>query len=201
MPDVRKASAADIDSLAVSLARAFADDPVFDFLIPPRRRDARMLKFFAHELAKVHLRHDEVWTTVNGVQGGALWAPPGKWRQPPLDVLRSLPALMPVLGSRVLRAVKTLNAVEKEHPGGDHYYLAVLGTEPAAQGKGIGGALLAPVLNRCDEEGIGAYLESSKESNIAFYNRFGFNVVRELPFPDGGPSVWTMWRDPQPPSS
>ena len=56
--------------------------------------------------------------------------------------------------------------------------------------------MLAPVLERCDEEGLPAYLESSKESNIPYYQRFGWRVTRELPLKNG-PSLWAMWRDPQ----
>jgi ribosomal protein S18 acetylase RimI-like enzyme len=77
-----------------------------------------------------------------------------------------------------------------------HWYLAVLGTDPAAQGQGLGSAALAPVLERCDADGVGAYLESSKESNIAFYARHGFRVTREIRLPRG-PKLWAMWRDPR----
>jgi GNAT superfamily N-acetyltransferase len=90
-----------------------------------------------------------------------------------------------------------MTTVERQHPRSAHWYLAVLGTDPVHQGKGIGSALLAPVLERCDHEGIGAYLESSKNSNIPFYRRHGFEVTGEIPLP-GGPSVWPMWRDPRP---
>ncbi len=90
-----------------------------------------------------------------------------------------------------------VSTIERQHPRTPHWYLAVLGTDPIHQGKGIGSALLAPILDRCDREGIGAYLESSKQSNIAFYRRHRFEVTGEIVLP-GGPPVWPMWRDPGP---
>jgi GNAT superfamily N-acetyltransferase len=76
----------------------------------------------------------------------------------------------------------------------------VLGTDTAHQGKGIGSSLLAPILATCDEEGLPAYLESSKESNIPFYNRHGFEVSGEVKAKDG-PTLWPMYREPRPPQS
>ncbi|MGH2912475.1 MAG: GNAT family N-acetyltransferase, partial [Solirubrobacteraceae bacterium] len=76
-------------------------------------------------------------------------------------------------------------------------YLAVLGTEPDMQGQGLGSAVLEPVLRQCDNDGVAAYLESSKERNIAFYARHGFRVTGEIRLPRG-PTMWPMWRDPRP---
>lgn len=201
MPDVRKATTADIELLATTLARAFADDPVMSFLFPERKHLERLRKFFHYELSHNYLRRDETWTTTEGVRGAAIWAPPNRWQQSRADVLRMVPALTTTLGRNTLRALKALNTIEAAHPPGEHYYLAVLGTDPAAQGKGVGAACLAPVLARCDNEGIGAYLESSKERNVPFYNRHGFEVTRELKLPDGGPPLWLMWREPRPPDA
>ncbi|MDP1821280.1 MAG: GNAT family N-acetyltransferase [Acidimicrobiales bacterium] len=89
-----------------------------------------------------------------------------------------------------------MEKAHRRHP--EHYYLSVLGTAPDRQGEGVGSALMAPVVARCDEEGIGAYLESSKEANIPFYRRHGFEVVEELQLPSG-PGLWPMWRDPRAP--
>jgi len=47
-----------------------------------------------------------------------------------------------------------------------------------------------------DAEGLPAYLESSKESNVPFYERHGFAVTETFDLPDG-PRLWLMWRDPR----
>lgn len=74
---------------------------------------------------------------------------------------------------------------------------ATMADAPDAQGKGLGTALLNEVLNRCDSDGICAYLESSKPENVPYYERFGFTVQEEVPLPKDGPPVWRLWRDPR----
>jgi ribosomal protein S18 acetylase RimI-like enzyme len=71
-----------------------------------------------------------------------------------------------------------------------------LGTDPAQQKQGIGSALLAPMLARCDAERLPAYLESSKPTNVPFYQRHGFEVVQEIDV--AGVPVTTMRRPPRP---
>ena len=94
-------------------------------------------------------------------------------------------------------ALRYLARMEKHHPRQpEHWYLAVLGTDPDHQGKGIGSALLQPVLERCDLEEVPAYLESSKEANIAFYARHGFEL-RDPIETEGGPTLYPMWREPR----
>jgi ribosomal protein S18 acetylase RimI-like enzyme len=89
--------------------------------------------------------------------------------------------------------------LEKRHPTEPHYYLAVLGTRPADRGRGCASATLAPVLERADSEGTGCYLESSKEDNVAFYARHGFEVTDTYDLAGGkGPRLWLMWREARP---
>lgn len=197
---VRLATAADIPGMAGALSQSFATDPVMRWLfgdVDPRPM-RYLTPFFASE-ARRHLKHETVYT-IDGHPGAAYWDPPDQWKTSTLGTLRLAPLILRGIGPRTLKALRGLARIEhahSRHPA--HYYLAVLGTLPAQQGKGVGSALLDPVLARCDADGLGAYLESSKQDNIPFYRRHGFEVVDEVAFPEG-PTVWPMWREPQPPN-
>ena len=77
------------------------------------------------------------------------------------------------------------------------WYLLTLGVDPPRQGRGIGSALMRPVLTRADAEGLPCYLETEKERNVRFYGKHGFEVVAQGEGPAGGPAFWTMKREPQ----
>jgi ribosomal protein S18 acetylase RimI-like enzyme len=196
--EVRRASVADVPALARMLARAFHDDPVAEWACRHERLRPAMLKRFHGERLHQLVGEEEVWTAADA-QSAAVWAPPGRWRTTVSQDLALLGSLLhPRLITRMPSVVRGLLAVEHAHPREPpHWYLAVLGTDPAAQGQGLGSAVLAPVLERCDADGVSVYLESSKERNIAFYARHGFRVTRELRLPRG-PNMWAMWRDPSP---
>jgi len=196
---VRLAAEADVAPMCAVLARAFDDDPVACYLVPSaRRRPPALRAFFRLQLLKDHyLAFGGAYTTDDHA-GVATWAPPGKPRMTGVRAFLSVVPLVPYYAGPALpRALRFLDRLEAAHPKEPHWYLATLGTEPALQGRGIGSALLAPVLARCDADGVRSYLESSKESNIAFYRRHRFEVTGELRT-EGGPTLWQMWREPSP---
>ena len=193
---VIRARAEDIPAIGESLAQAFADDPVMEWLLPWEGRRLKVLRRFMSLRARQFLPQDEVWTTP-GCEGAALWALPDSWHDPPRNIFQMFRALFPDILTHVPRTFRGLDRIERAHtPLGAHMYLAVLGTHPEHQGKGFGSRLLAPVLEDCDANQIAAYLESSKESNLAFYARHGFKVTGEIALP-GGPMIWSMWREPR----
>jgi ribosomal protein S18 acetylase RimI-like enzyme len=200
MADVRAGAADDIDSVTTALARAFHDDPVMHYLFPAADgRERKLRSFFASE-AKRSLTKGKLETAGPSTsQGAAIWFGPGHWKLGGFEMLTQIP-MIARFGKQTPRALRLLGQIEKVHPKEPHWYLAVLGTDTAHQGKGIGSALLAPILARCDEEGLPAYLESSKKSNIPFYNRHGFEVSGEVTAKDG-PTLWPMYREPRPPES
>jgi GNAT superfamily N-acetyltransferase len=73
-----------------------------------------------------------------------------------------------------------------------------LGVAPAQQGRGLGRALLQPMLARADAEQVRCYLETFTERNVQFYTKLGFRVLVHDSIPGGGPPFWTMVRLPQP---
>ena len=79
---------------------------------------------------------------------------------------------------------------------GDHWYLFFIGVEPECQGRGIGGALLGPMLAHASHELIPCYLETFLARNVPFYQRHGFKVVVEGTLPESGLAFWTMRREP-----
>jgi len=194
---MRRATLEDVPSLARMLARAFFDDPVAMWSCRPDALRPGLLERFQATRLRQLLAHEEVWTT-SELSSAALWAPPERWKTTPReDIAIARCTLHLRLLARAPMVAAGLINMERKHPHRPpHWYLGILGTDPAAQGQGLGSAVLTPVLQQCDTDGIGAYLESSKERNIDFYARHGFRVTWELRMPRG-PRMWAMWRDPR----
>ncbi|MCP9273528.1 GNAT family N-acetyltransferase [Mycolicibacterium arenosum] len=198
--DVRPATRADIPALSVTLGKAFFDDPVMMWLLPDddvRRR--KLHKLFASITRYHHLSRGGVEVATGGqdIGAAALWDPPGEWKQTRAEELRAMPGLLLTFGSALGRGLAVTEMMKKAHPEEPHWYLAVIGSDPAVRGKGFGNALMRSRLDRCDAEYAPAYLESSKPENVPYYERFGFEVTGEFTLPDGGPPLIPMWRTPR----
>ena len=195
---VRNVAPSDVSAVVAMLVRAFSDDPIANFMFAGSgRRERGLRSFFRTQLRRQYLPEGHVYTT-DGCVGAALWGPPDRVRHPLLELVQLLPTAPFLVSTHVHRAFQLLFEVDGLHPKEPHWYLATLGTEPSMQGKGIGSALLRDLLGRADEEGAPAYLESSKESNVSFYARSGFEVVGEVRV-SGSPTLWRMWREPNAP--
>jgi GNAT superfamily N-acetyltransferase len=197
IPALRKATADDVRRLTIVLAEAFFDDPMFGWLMPEEgKRRARLRRYFGIELRHYTLPRGRVWTT-SDLSGAALSLPPGAWRAP----LHATVIEGSAFGIHLTRAARLGAAMEWRHtrtPREPHYYIRDIGVHPDMQGKGLGSALLSRTLERCDREGLPAYLEASSESNAALYERLGFRHTRELRV-GGSPPLRLMQRPPAAP--
>jgi len=204
--EVDRMQATEEPAVIAALARAFYDDPLFGFFVPNLLKQMKSLTSFMNSGVKDARPFGDVWVARadDKVAGAAVWLPPGAYprntRREMLTYIRTLPTLA-YTGKRIGRAMALLAAVDKEHHElrelhGPHYYLAILGTDPEFQRSGAGTTVLAPVLERCDAEGLPAYLETQKEANIAYYARHRFELVQKLEVTDC-PPIWTLLRQPR----
>lgn len=201
---VRPATRADIAELAAVLSRAFADEPPFTWVQPDAELRATVQPAMFHAALR-HIyrveRGSEVVLDNGAIAGGAIWTPPGSWKPPSWRELRAIPGLIGALGvthfpqyARRGKAVE--DALRSAHPSASHWYLAALGTEPRAQARGVGSALVRSGLGRCDREGEHAYLECF-ERLVPYYARFGFEVTGKIEMPADLPHQFSMWRGPR----
>jgi GNAT superfamily N-acetyltransferase len=193
---VGKSSPGDVLAMAGVLARAFHDDPAFSWVLRADQRRMKILEQgFELFLRRIWLEQEQTYTTA-GTVAVAVWERPNEWKVPVGRQLRMLPAMVKVFGRHLPRVLRALTVLERKHPREPHYYLAFIGVEPEWQGRGLGGAVLAPVLKRCDDERMPAFLEASTPRNRALYERHGFAVTEEFRLGDGAPPQWRMWRAP-----
>ena len=190
----------DRDEVLAVLARAFWPDPMFGFFARTALDEHRMLPHFITAVMNDAMSHGEVDSVVinDRVVGTASWLRPGdaprSWMRETRISLRCARAL--VRGRNRMKGIRLLDEMAKGHPTEPHWYLALLGTDPAVQGRGVGSALLAPAMQQADAEGVSCYLETQKEENLPFYARFGFEVLHTVSVP-GSPTVWCLNRSPR----
>jgi len=195
---IKPVAANDLATITDLLVRAFDDDPLTTFIFGgDRRRRWGMHSFFTAQIRHQYLPLGQVFTTQE-LGGVAVWAPPSRQRHPVKELAELLPTAPFLVGKNMVRALRLLGEVDARHPKEPHWYLATLGTDPRFQGTGVGSALLASMLARVDEEGMPAYLESSKARNVPLYARYGFEVIEEFHSSVGSPPMWRMWREPRP---
>jgi ribosomal protein S18 acetylase RimI-like enzyme len=180
---------------SVVLARAFQDDPAWEWVLPDARRRAELLPWLFR--MGFDVAEADVWANDGELHGVARWLPPGR---PVVHVgvmLRALvatPLRVREGTSRFFaygRAVEALRAKALPDP---HWYLAGIGVDPAHQRQGIGGALLEPGIRAAEEQGLPCALITNSPWNLSFYANRGFEVIREGRTPDDGPQAWMMRR-------
>ncbi len=187
----------EVAAASVALGRAFFDDPYYRYVFPVESQRTPPLERTLRVMVGLAMPGGHVYTTPGEPVAVAAFVPPER-----RIGLRHVigPALRhgPALGLSVARQLLwTLAELEAWHPKEKHWHLLVLGVDPAHQGKGIPAALMADVLARVDRERLPIYLETMRERNVGYYNKFGFRETGYFRCLGGrGPEVWAMVRPP-----
>lgn len=188
VPTVAAVAPADVERAVAVLTLAFSADPVTRWTYPePAQYLARfpilVRAFGGGAFTEGTARHVEDYA------GTALWLPPGS----ELDetaIGASLPS------GREGEFAAVFEAMTSYHPQEPHWYLPLIGVDPAHQGKGYGDALMSYALDRCDRERVPAYLESTNPRNVSLYRRHGFEPVGTIQA-GSSPTLVPMMRGPR----
>jgi ribosomal protein S18 acetylase RimI-like enzyme len=188
-----------LSTAAKALARAFHDDPLQKYVFPdPVERETRSPEHFAPFL-RYGLMFGEVLTNEGTPLGASIWFPPGQWEVTPERAeragLNDLPgAIGEVAAERFFSALGAVEPYHRDLP--PHWYLMVVGVSPEGRGRGLGRALIQPIMDRADAAGLPCYLETAQPDNVALYEHLGFRQIVDVVEPQSGLRLWTFRRDP-----
>jgi ribosomal protein S18 acetylase RimI-like enzyme len=184
--------AADEEHAVATIVKAFSTDPITRWFV---RDDARYQKFFP---AFVRAFGGGAFgsgsaDTVADHAGVALWLPPGVG---PDDEQMGALAAQAVPEDEQEERFAFMGQMGDYHPHEPHWYLPLIGVDPAQQGHGYGSALLRHALERSDTAGVPAYLEATSPLNKKLYERHGFEATGEIQA-GSSPPMWPMLRKPK----
>lgn len=183
------------------LMRAFVADPGLLFVLPDPAERGHLVLSLARTVVRYALRCGVPLVTPGEVRGVVLWFPPDA---PELSAdeltqtgITSVPEQIgPAAWQRFQRMLDHMDPLHAQLMPEPHWYLAMLGVDPASQRQGIGEALMQPVFTQADRDRLACYLEAPTEGNARYYERRGFRVVMETDVPESDVHLWLMRRDP-----
>jgi GNAT superfamily N-acetyltransferase len=190
-PIVETATAANAGAIFDVLTLAFTDDPMTRWTWPDGPLFLATFPGFAKAFGGVAFDHGSAHHV--GRAAAALWLPPGVGPdETELDRIleKTTPETVTADGTRLMEQMA------RHHPTEPHWYLPLIGVDPAHRGKGLGGALLSHALATCDRDGALAYLESTNPRNIPLYERHGFERLATIQYGSSPPMV-PMLRKPR----
>jgi len=193
---------AQIPAAAATLARAFHDDPLMLYAIPDPAERARLLPEVYARMVRFGALAGEVYVTAGALDGVALWLPPNaKWTRENIEA-SGMHQMSGLIGDDAYQRYREVvgrewQARERDMTGAC-WYLFLLGVEPSSQRRGLGGAMMRPVLERARVEQVACYLETENQRNVAFYLKQGFEmIVNGEEAGSSGVRFWTFRRTPK----
>ncbi len=195
-PSIRRAGAEDQDAISRLVAEAFMKDPVSRWVFPDEDNRRAVQPPFFGVFVESALRDGWVDMMDDG-SAAALWLPVTGGHEASADDADDDTArrLEEIAGNERAGLIGQLTA--EVHPTEPHYYLPIISVAPDHQGSGLGARLITHVTDRCDREGMAAYLEASSARSKALYERLGFVFTGKTVDLPGGPHMWPMWREPR----
>ncbi|KAK7980268.1 hypothetical protein PG989_012725 [Apiospora arundinis] len=183
---MREATEADIPSLCDVFFDAFSEDPISSRVFPrsSAHAQAEIQDTFTHSVAEpdVHIfvvteepASDSAVDQKNAILGYVEWVAP---RSEPY----SPPPPAPSTDGKKAEALaqqffEVMERKQREHMANQpHWHLAFIGVRHRAQGRGVARQLIQWGIEKADEEGMEAYVQSSPMA-ASRYRRYGFEDI------------------------
>jgi GNAT superfamily N-acetyltransferase len=189
---VKAVTAEDERSAIDAIVLAFAADPTTRWTWPQPHQYLNAMPDFVRAFGGGAFTHGGADCT-EACGGAALWLPPGVHPDG-----ERLDEIMERTASPAARkdALALFEQMAKYHPSEPHWYLPLIGVDPAQQGNGLGDALMMHALKRCDRDKLPAYLESTNPRNVSLYRRHGFEPLGAIQA-GSSPTLVPMLRRPR----
>ena len=172
----------DRDAGAAVLGRAFTEYEMLRYYFQDEAERHAVAVTFGFVALSVCLKYGEAYASSAKMEGVAAWLPPGKAPFGGWQIIRSVP--LSVLfrfgrqgASRIQAYGRYIDNMHRKLVPYPHWYLQIIGVDPAYQGQGFSSQLVRPMLECIDRERLPCFLETNTEKNVAIYQRFGFGVV------------------------
>jgi ribosomal protein S18 acetylase RimI-like enzyme len=184
-----------VDDTADMLARAFVTNPLheatFGHAAVERNRS------FFRRLLRVLRGPTVIAFDGDRIVGAVHWSRSDECRMHASDKLSLVPFMLRAFGVTASVRLAAWFGLWARHDEATsvHLHLGPIGVDPGSQGLRIGGRLAERFCTEVDRTRTAGYLETDRPGNVGFYQRFGFEVMKEIEVL--GVKNWLMWRAPR----
>ena len=192
MITIKKVASAEQENAVGAIVKAFSADRAARWMYPDSQQYREHFESFVRAFAGGAFEHGSA-DIVEGYLAAALWLPPGI--HPDEEAMGKL-IRSTVPESDQANVFTLFQEMDRYHPAEPHWYLPMIGVDPAHQCKGYGSALLQHALARCDRENKLAYLESTSPRSVQLYQRHGFELLGTIQV-GASPQLFPMLRKPR----
>lgn len=174
----------DINKAAQVLGESFINYPIFKYIFPDDQYRKNKINHLFKFLIKYGLLNGEVFAPSENIEGVSIWIKSSNAESSLWNVLKSgLISLFLNIDKQSFDRFRYIGKNKQNMRANlitkNYYLLDTISVNPQLQKQGFARLLIESKLKKIDQLNIPCYLETSERTNLIFYQKFGFDVIRE----------------------